>query len=372
MRIEEADPLNFSPLSAYLNELSETVPGYDCILRQGRETLFHQSHGCRSDGLFWFYSATKLFTCTAACRLLERGLLGLEDPVSRYLPEYAHLQVRQEDGSLRPARTTLLIRHLFTMCGGLTYDIMSPQIQEARDRSTRGILRAAAEMPLAFDPGTSYLYSLCHDVLAGVVEVITGQRFSEYVRREIIEPLGMSPGDMTFHPGPEQLERLEPQYDWRGEGKPLLPASGENHFCFSDAYDSGGAGLCGTAEAYILLSEALACGGKGRDGYPLLQPRTLQLMRSPQLGEGPLAAFRGLARFSSYSYGLGVRTRVDQLDGSPAPLGEFGWDGAAGAYTMICPEEGISFLYVQHIRMMGPVYDVIHPRLRDLVWQSLR
>ena len=173
--------MDFSPLSTYLNELAETVPGYDCILRRGRETLFRQSHGCRADGMYWFYSATKLFTCTAALRLLERGRLDLEDPVSRYLPEYASLQVREKDGSLRPARTTLLIRHLFTMCGGLTYDILSPQIRDAKDRSTRGILRAAADMPLAFDPGESYLYSLCHDVLAGVAEAITGLRFADYV-----------------------------------------------------------------------------------------------------------------------------------------------------------------------------------------------
>ena len=371
MRAEEAKPMDFSPLSAYMDELSKTVPGYDCILRVDRETVFRQSHGCRDEGLFWFYSATKLFTCTAACRLLEQGLLGLDDPVSRYLPEYAHLRVRQEDGALRPARSTLLIRHLFTMCGGLTYDIASPQIRDAKDRSTLGILRAAAEMPLAFDPGESYLYSLCHDVLAGVVEIVSGMRFADYVRREIIEPLGMSPADMTFHPTPEQAARLEPQYEWRGEGRPLLPVSGENPFCFSEAYDSGGAGLCGTAGAYILLSEALACGGKGRDGYPLLKPETVELMRRGQLSERPLAAFRTQPRYASYSYGLGVRTRVDRLDGSAAPLGEFGWDGAAGAYTMICPEARVSFLYVQHIRMMGPVYDRVHPRLRDLVWQIL-
>ena len=364
--------MDFSPLSDYLNDIAETVPGYDCILRLGRETVFRQSHGCREDGLYWFYSATKLFTCTAACRLLEQGQLSLDDPVSRYLPEFAQLQVRQKDGSLRPARNALLIRHLFTMCGGLTYDILSPQIRGAEDRSTRGILKAIAEMPLAFDPGENYLYSLCHDVLAGVVEAVTGVRFADYVRREIIEPLGMSPADMTFHPSPEQAARLEPQYDWQGEDKPLLPVSGDNQFCFSDAYDSGGAGLCGTAEAYLLLSEALACGGQGRNGYPLLQPETIDLMRRPQLSPVPLSAFRAQPRYASYSYGLGVRTRVDLADGSTAPLGEFGWDGAAGAYTMICPDEHVSFLYVQHIRMMGPVYDRIHPRLRDLVWQILR
>ena len=360
--------MDFTALSAYLDTL--TVPGYDCILRKGRETLFRKHRGSRPDGFYWYYSATKLFTCTAALRLWEKGLLSLEDPVSRYLPEFARVQVRREDGSLSPARKPLLIRHLFTMCGGLTYDILNPLIQNAEDRSTRGILRAIAEMPLAFEPGESYLYSLCHDVLAGVAEVVSGTRFADLVRREITEPLGMGE-DMTFHPTAAQLARLEPQFDWQGEEKGYRPAPGTNHFCFSDTYDSGGAGLCGTPEAYILLSEALACGGKGRDGYPLLQPETIRLMRTNGLTEKPLRAFRAQERFRAYGYGLGVRTRMDRSDGSPVPPGEFGWDGAAGAYTMIVPEEEISFLYVQHVRMMGPVYDMVHPRLRDLVWQGL-
>lgn len=360
--------MDFSALSAYLDTLP--VPGYDCILRRGRETLFRHSRGCRPDGFYWYYSATKVFTCTAACRLLERGAISLDDPVSKYLPEFSELQIRQADGSLTPAKNPLLIRHLLTMCGGLTYDIMSPQIREAKDRSTRGIMKAIARMPLAFEPGESYLYSLCHDVLAGVVETVSGTRFSDFVRREITDPLGME-NNMTFHPDAEQFARLEPQFDWQGEGKELRPDPGTNHFCFSDTYDSGGAGLCGTAEAYVLLSEALACGGKGRDGYPLLEPETIRLMSRNHLTEQPLRAFRALERFSSYGYGLGVRTRVDRKDGSPSPVGEFGWDGAAGAYTMIVPDREISFLYVQHVRMMGPVYDVIHPRLRDLVWESL-
>ncbi len=360
--------MDFSALSAYLDTLP--VPGYDCILRRGRETVFRKTSGAKPDGFYWFYSATKLFTCTAACRLLERGLIGLEDPVSRYLPEFGELRVRQADGSLRPARNHLLIRHLFTMCGGLTYDIVSPQIRETKDRSTRGIMKAIAEMPLAFEPGEDYLYSLCHDVLAGVVETVSGTRFADLVRREITEPLGMG-GDMTFHPDAGQLARLEPQFDWQGEGKALLPDPGTNHFCFSDAYDSGGAGLCGTAEAYILLSEALACGGKGRDGYPLLLPETIRLMRQNHLPQRPLQSFRAQERYRAYGYGLGVRTRTEDSDGSPVPLGEFGWDGAAGAYTMIVPEREVSFLYLQHVRMMGPVYDVVHPRLRDLAWQGL-
>ncbi len=363
--------MDFSPLSEYLTEtVGRTVPGYDCILRRGRETLFRQTQGVKPDGFYWFYSATKVFTCTAALRLVERGLMGLDDPVSRYLPEFGELLVKEEDGTLRPAKNPMLIRHLFTMSGGLTYNIFSPEIREAQDKSTRGIMKAIARMPLAFDPGENYLYSLCHDVLAGVTETVSGTRFADYVKREITEPLGIGE-EMAFHPSADQLERMEPQYEWKGKSKPIVPVTPDNHFRFSDTYDSGGAGLCGTAEGYILLSEALACGGRGRDGYPLLKPETVALMSQNRLSGRALQSFRVYAHYRSYGYGLGVRTRVDQSDGSLCPTGEFGWDGAAGAYTLIEPKSGVSFLYVQHVRMMDPVYGVVHPRLRDLVWQAL-
>ena len=363
--------MDFSALSAYLKEVGEIVPGYDCILRRGRETLFRQTQGVKPDGFYWFYSATKVFTCTAALRLIERGLLSLEDPVSRYLPEYAGLQVKEADGTLRPAKNPLLIRHLFSMQGGLTYDIFNREIREAEDRSTLGILKAVARMPLSFDPGENYQYSLCHDVLAGVVEAVSGLRFADYVKREITDPLGMGE-DMCFHPTAAQLARMEPQYQWQGEDKPVLRTSLDNHFCFSDSYDSGGAGLCGTAEAYLLLSEALACGGRGRDGYPLLKPETIDLMRQNRQTGAALRSFRVYDHFKAYGYGLGVRTRVDRSDGSLCPVGEFGWDGAAGAYTLIEPGTEVSFVYFQHVRMMGPVYDIVHPRLRDLIWEGLK
>ncbi len=361
--------MDFSALSAYLDEVTARgVPGYALILRLGRETVFEKRCGCAPDGLFWFYSATKLFTCTAAARLLERGLIGLDDPVSRWLPEYGGLRVREADGSLRPAGTELLIRHLFTMSGGLTYDIASPEIRSARDRSTRGIVKAIAAMPLTFDPGAGYQYSLCHDVLAAVVETAAGRRFADFVREEICQPLGMK--DMSFHPTEEQLGRLEPQYAWQKDR--AVPCPPVNHFCFSPEYDSGGAGLCGSAGDYILLSEALANGGTGRDGYPLLKPETVRLMGTNHLPPEPLRDFRtAWGRFASYGYGLGVRVRMDHADGSRSPAGEFGWDGAAGAYTLVDTGRQLSAVYVQHVLNMLPVYEEIHPQLRELIFAGL-
>lgn len=365
--------MDFTKLSAYLHNLKDTngVPAYDMTVRVGRETVFQQREACRENGLYWYYSATKLFTATAGCRLLERGLIHLEDPVSRYLPEYAHLHVREQDGSLRPAKREPTIQNLFSMCGGLTYDIFSKEITGATDRTTLGIVREIAKMPLCADPGEMYMYSLCHDVLAGVVEAVTGVRYAAYIQNEIAGPLGMA--DMSFHPSPAQKARLEQQYHWEGRRKGAAPCEGSNKFEFSPDYDSGGAGLCGPARDYILLPEALACGGLGRDGYPLLKQETIDLMRRNQLTPGQTVSFQQRwARLGSYGYGLGVRTRVDHRDGGLSPVGEFGWDGAAGAYCIADPENKVSVLYAQHVLDMGPIYEDVHPKLRDLVYEGLR
>jgi CubicO group peptidase (beta-lactamase class C family) len=304
------------------------------------------------------------------CRLLEQGKLKLEDRVSDYLPEYAHLEIADGEGKRRDAVKPLLLEHLITMCGGLTYDIFHPLIAGAKDRTTRGIVKAIAGMPLVDEPGDTYLYSLCHDVLAAVMEQVTGTRYAELLKKEIIEPLGMS--STCFHPEDELKKRFAPQLEWQGRKKGAVPCGEDNKFCFSPDYDSGGAGLCSTLEDYILLPEALANGGLGRDGYPLLKPETIEAMRTDRIhGSRRIGFDLRWGRLHSYGYGLGVRTRIDGEDGGKSPVGEFGWDGAAGAYCLIDPQNHISAFYVQHVLNMGPVFEEIHPKLRDLIYQGL-
>ena len=363
--------MDFSKLSDYIESLPEEwgIPQCAFVLRQGRETIFEKLVNADRDNVYWLYSATKLFTATMFCRLLEQGKLKLEDPVSDYLPEYAQLVIADSEGNEKKAQKPLLLEHLITMCGGLTYDILHPCITGARDRTTRGIVREIAGMPLVDEPGDTYYYSLCHDVLAAVMEVVTGVRYAELVRREIIEPLGMT--GTCFHPDDDLKARFAQQYEWQGRKKGAVPCPGDNKFEFSPDYDSGGAGMCSTLEDYILLPEALANGGLGRDGYPLLKPETIEAMRTDHIHGSRRTGFDfRWGRFRSYGYGLGVRTRIDHEDGGCSPVGEFGWDGAAGAYCIIDPKNKLSAFYVQHVLNMGPVFDEIHPKLRDLIYQS--
>ncbi len=364
--------MDLSALQDYLRSIPETwqVPTCAMTVHIGRETVFEERVGAKPQEIYWMYSATKLFTSVMFCRLLEQGKLHLEDKVSDYLPEYSQLEIADAEGNKRPAKKPLLLEHLITMCGGLTYDIFHPCITGAADRSTRGIVREIAKMPLVDEPGDTYLYSLCHDVLAAVMEVVTGNRYEDLLRREIIEPLGMT--STCFHPEPMLKAHFAPQFEWQGRKKGAVPCGGDNKFEFSPDYDSGGAGLCSTLEDYILLPEALANGGTGRDGYPLLKPETIDMMRTDHIYGSRLKGFDlRWGRLRGYGYGLGVRTRINKDDGGKSPVGEFGWDGAAGAYCIIDPQNHVSAFYVQHVLNMGPVFDEIHPRLRDLIYQGL-
>ena len=232
--------MDFYPLTDYLHSLREAwgVPQCALVVRQGHDTIYEELVKADKGDVYWLYSATKLFTATMFCRLLEQGRLRLEDRVSAYLPEYAHLVISDQEGRRRTAEKPLLLEHLITMCGGLTYDIFDPAIVKAADRTTRGIVREIAKMPLVDEPGDTYLYSLCHDVLAAVMEIATGVRYEELLRREIIEPLGME--STCFHPDAQLKSRFAPQFEWQGRKRGAVPCPGDNKFEFSPVYDSGG------------------------------------------------------------------------------------------------------------------------------------
>jgi len=151
------------------------------------------------------------------------------------------MKVRDGDG-VRPAKNVMTIRNLMSMAGGLDYDLQSPAVLEAtRDQnaSTRRVVEAMAEKPLLFEPGEGYRYSLCHDVAAAVVEVVSGMTFGEFAKQNIFEPLKMK--DTTFRETPENRARLAAQYKAKEEGYEIYPF--RNQYMLTNAYDSGGAGL---------------------------------------------------------------------------------------------------------------------------------
>ena len=378
---------HFEPLTAFLDSIEANfgTPAVDMLIMKEGKEIYRHSAGhpdpekqkpVSDKDLYWIYSASKISTCTAALTLMEKGKLALDDPVSKYLPKYANLTVKQEDGSVVPAKNVMTIRHLMTMTGGLDYDQMRGSVKEVVDEKgeeagTVEIANAFADGPLVFEPGTHYLYSLCHDVLGAVIEVASGMRFGEYLKKAIYEPLGMT--DTTFHPSEEQLSRVSTLWRVNNETQELEKAGNRREDRkIPEAYESGGGGLVSSVNDYIRLGSALANYGKAWNGYQLLKPETVELYRSCQLGpvqqEDMLKIF---AQNKGYTYGLGVRRFIDPAD-STCPLGHFGWDGAAGFYLMIDPTNNLSYVFAQDVLNSGITFHLVHRQLRDLVYLCMR
>ena len=375
--------MNFSKLTAYLDTLSSVgVPGCDLAVWRGHEPIYRHAAGfsdeagarpVRGDETYNLYSCTKVFTTCAAMQLIERGVVSLDDAVSDYLPAYAKLTVKDGDG-VRPAKRVMTVRHLMSMQSGLDCEMETAAINGAIEAlgsaaTTRQLVEAKAKDPLQFEPGTDFLYSLSHDVLAAVIEAASGKRFSEYLRENIFEPLGLKTVGFRVKTGDEG--RMAAQYEFNdAEKRPVLMSRDSNNYRLTPNYESGGAGLISDVADYIAFADALACGGIGQNGARILSPEMIQLWSANQLGPNGRRTFDAWRRLG-YSYGLGVRTRVNTDIGGRGQIGEFGWDGAAGAWAMIDPVNHLSAFFAMHVRNFGYCYDVIHPNLRNLIYEAV-
>lgn len=373
--------MNKTQLTEFLDILN--TPYSDLAIWQDHKEIYRHSSGfideaksIRPNGneLFWLYSSSKVMTCTAVMQLIEQGKISPDDLVKKYLPEYGELKFNQ-NGVVVPCEKQLTIRHLFSMCGGLDYDPNAPAIRELRQTSgntasTREMVAQFTKKPLMFQPGEHFNYSLCHDVLGAIIEVVSGMSFGEYMRKNVWSPLGISL-DTTFSPNDEQMRRMVPQYNYENGDFKLV--SKDCPYRLTNNYESGGAGIASKVDDYILFADALACGGIGANGNRILNSDTIELMRTPQLSAICFEDFKTkCANKPGYSYAFGVRTLVDKKSGdSLSPIGEFGWDGAAGTYVMIDPINRISIFYAQHVRAHSPCYDVIHPAVRNAAYLIL-
>ncbi|MBD2846594.1 beta-lactamase family protein [Paenibacillus sp. IB182496] len=377
--------MNFEPLAAYLDRITAwRIPWAEVCVMHGDETVFRCRSGFEDleartpigvDRIINLYSMTKIMTCAAGLQLMERGAFLLNDPLSAYLPEYAEMTIRHDVSGSAPAlaRATrpIRIRDLFAMTAGFTYDLRSPALQEAAQRTggrmpTRDFAAALAKEPLLFEPGTRWNYSLCHDVLAALVEVVDGRRFGQYVREEITGPLGMD--DTGFDLPEAKKGRLVPQYTFNEERNKPVRKDG-NGFRLGAEFESGGAGLLSTVDDYIRFLHALTNRGTGANGARILSPAAVELMRTDQLSE-PMRADYNWEQLAGYGYGLGVRTHIARsASGLLSPHGEFGWSGAAGCMALIDPESRLTVMYAQH--MLNSQEPHVHPRLKNLVYSGL-
>ena len=366
--------MDFAKLTEYLNHLPEEgVPGCEMVVwKDHREIYRHTAGEAKGGETYWLYSATKVLTMTVTMQLIEKGILRLSDPVADYLPAYAHLNVQDGD-TVRPAKTVLTLEHLMAMQGGLDYDLNAPAIQKkiresGGDAGTVEMVSCFSEKPLHFDPGLGFRYSLCHDVAGAILEVVTGKALSVLARENVLEPLGIQ--NLTFHPNKEQLARLAPQYAVDENGKTIPVPNRRDSLASMPHYDSGGGGLMGDADSYILLADALANDGVGKNGEVILSRSSIDDMRTNRQTGPALEGWKKVLHKRGYGYGLGVRTLMDAAT-SRSPVGEFGWDGAAGAWAMMDTDNRLAAFYVQHVLNMNRAYYEFHPAIRDLLYEGL-
>ena len=375
--------MNFSPLHAYLDQLIEKgVPGLEMAVFRDHEVIFHECRGYSDYGRmvkaaptdrYWMYSCTKPILAACGMKCVENGLFTLDDPVGKFLPSYNHAFV-MKDGEKRPLEQPMLIRHLFTMTAGLDYNKLRGGVnrvlaETGNAATTVRLAEAMAEEALSFEPGARFQYSLCHDVLGAVIEKVSGLSLRDYMKKNIFDPLGMEQTD--FWTAEETPDNLAAQYVFNPEKKRLEQFTMKNDFVISTNYFSGGAGLLSACEDYLKFTDAMSCGGVGANGARILKSETIDLMRSEQIpqyrAEGSFTCTCG----SDYGYGLGVRTRIAFNHGEESALGEFGWDGAAGADMTMDPQNRLSVMFMTHIRnwpsMLGPV----HLQLRDVIYPML-
>lgn len=365
------------------------VPGNVMVIYKDGKKVFSYAAGysdlengvkMQGDELFNIYSCSKVTTVTSALQLYEKGYFLLDDPLYDFIPAFRQVRVKDEHGDLRRPARPITMRHLFTMTAGLTYDATTPAFQKARELTggrmdTLRVIECLAEDPLIFDPGDHWNYSLCHDVLAAAVEVMAGERFEDYVKKHIFDPLGMT--SATYHPTEADEARMASQY-CLDEKAPLTRdgAIGERvnvgkkaGYRYGDRYDSGGAGIAVSTGDYALFAAALAGGGKGINGERILSPGTVELMRTNQLTPAQAADYNWKS-VTGFGYGLGVRTMIDAAKaGFPGFYSEFGWGGAAGATLLADPDENLGVFYAQH--MLNPREEYYQPRLRNVIYASL-
>ncbi|MFZ1489490.1 MAG: serine hydrolase domain-containing protein [Ilumatobacteraceae bacterium] len=374
------------------------LPGWlIAVMRDGR--LGHLStYGWRdvetrdavtTDTVWRIYSMTKPITTVAALMLWEEGAFELKDPVSRFIPAFGDLKVWRAGSVtnpvLDPLTEEMAIWHLMTHTSGLTYGFMfAHSVDELYRRAgfewgvppstdLAGVVDTLAGLPLLFQPGAEWNYSMATDVLGRVVEVAAGAPLDEVLRTRVLEPLGMH--ETGFSVPAESADRLVSLYGPHPATKQAVKLDQFGKAALRPpAALLGGGGLVSTAADYLRFAEMLRRRGE-LDGTRLLSPRTVEYMASNHLpGGADLTEFgRPLfseTTFDGVGFGLGVSVTVDPVAAKvPGSVGDFGWGGAASTTFWVDPVEDMTVLMMT--QLLPSSTHPLRSQLKQLVHQAL-
>ena len=379
----------FTDLDRLLQQFAgSTVPGCGCVVAQRGKILYEGYYGAAdletgrpvtADTVYRLYSMTKVIVCTAAMIQFERGKFLLNEPYYNYFPEYRNTQVAEilPNGAvnIRPAKSPMLVRDAFNMAVGLPYP-SGDSVTEREMRRVREALaakgkytlqddvRAMAEVPVRYDPGTQWSYGFGHEMVAALIEKTAGMTVGEFLRKELFEPLGMESTGYRYFGDIEA--RMVKMYRPEEDGSfTVIPAPGDENLLPGAVYEGGGAGLFSTARDYTKFAQMLANGGVTPEGRRIIGRKTIDLMRSNMLSPAQLKDFADSYN-EGYGYGLGVRTMMNPAGVANLSAGEFGWTGMAGTWASIDPSEGVSVIYLHQTVPNNEQYH--HHRVRAVAY----
>ncbi|MET7322633.1 serine hydrolase domain-containing protein [Streptomyces sp. NPDC005549] len=372
------------------------LPGFLVAVARGGRVAHLTVHGLRdvaaglpvtADTLWRIYSMTKPVTSVAVLTLVEEGRLALEDPVDRYLPAFAEPRVyvggTGDDVVTRPAAGPVRVRHLMTHTAGLTFGFYRTHPVDAlyRAAGVESSVRPGtdlaetvdlyARLPLQFEPGTEWNYSVASNVLGRLVEVVSGQPLDVFCAERIFGPLGMA--DTGFHVTDAQAGRLAELYGETEDGGitpvPGLPLRGRPRFL------SGSGGLVSSAYDVHRFAELLRRRGE-LDGVRLLAPATVDLMTRNHLpGGADLRSFGSRPAHDEpgndgVGFGLGVSVVTDpSRTRSPSGLGTYGWSGVATTTFWVDPGRGLTVQFMTQVRPRSS--HTVYPDLKRLVHDAV-
>ena len=311
-----------------------------------------------ADSIFRIYSNTKLVTSVAAMTLWEEGRFDLDDPVEKHLAPLRGLRVLREGatdaGDAEPLDTPPTVRQLMSHSAGFSYGFLleSPvdavyteRNLSAPESTLEQLVAGLADIPLANRPGTRFQYSVATDVLARLVEVLSGERFDRYLARRIFEPLGMV--DTDFHVPASKHDRFCVNYAARDQMDPMVPGLDAapdtllGSYLAPKSFLSGGGGLVSTILDYTRFVRMIV-GGGALERTRILDTGTLELMRTNQLPEGAGVQFP-FWPMPDTVFGLGFAIKTAPAAGEPeAATGEYHWGGMAGTHSWMSPAADIA------------------------------
>ena len=364
------------------------LPGAVALIARNGKVVLHEAIGQRDpasgaamhkDAIFRIYSMTKPLVSVATMQLVEQGRLFLSDPVARYLPAFAKVQVaHMENGQmqLRPPRAAIPVYDLLRHTAGMTYEFLGQApVQKMYDEAglrttTRGHSNAQfaellASLPLMFEPGSLWEYSRPTDVLGALLEVVSGQSLGRLLQEQVLGPLGMV--DTAFYVPPDKQHRIAQAFAHDPDGGTPMELIDLTEV---PKLESGGGGLGGTVADYARFCQCMLNGGE-LDGQRLLSPHTVRFMTADHLGRigqnRTENAGNMLAPGTGFGLGFSVRLAggLDTLAGS---VGLYSWGGIAGTTFWVDPKEDMFAILMIQAPNQREYY---RPLFRNMVYAAM-